>query len=35
MFVLRKTERGEPLVHAVLIPVEDAVAVVGDVHGRQ
>lgn len=30
MFVLRKAEGGEPLVNAVLVPVEDVVAVVHD-----
>lgn len=32
VFVLRKTQSGEPLVNAVLVPVKDVFAVVGDVH---
>lgn len=34
MLVLGKTECGEPFVYAVLVPGEDVVAVVGDVHGH-
>ena len=35
VFVLRKSQSSEPLVDAVLVPVKDIFAVVGDVHGHE
>lgn len=34
VLVLGKAKGGEPLVDAVLVPIKDVLAVVGDVHGR-